>query len=210
MSCFQTSKFLKNSEVFSKEILMKAVERLNWECIETSNSVVITNIPDQKVPNEYVMKVEDSKVTYNSYYLSNGSNLIETLKETFHELNVEYARETILKEFKSVGFSLKKDYDFVPNEIQVDQFYMIAYSTNKNENLKRSEIRFTILNDGTILSDTNYLPDDIHKLANQAMLKLEEDLGNTRREEDITNRKVPLKYQNKIKSLSKNKLTINN
>ena len=62
------------------------------------------------------MKISNGKVTYNSYYLKNGKELIKHLQSEFYILNVEYAKKTILTEFESQGFSLKKDYDFVANE----------------------------------------------------------------------------------------------
>jgi len=209
MSCFETSKFLKNPQVFSKEILIKAAQRLNWEYKVTQNEVAITKIPNQNVRGEYAMKIQGSKVIYNSYYLKNGEQLVDELKEVFYKLNVEYARSSILSEFKNVGFSLKKDYDFEPNQTEVDRFYMVGYSKNSKEKEKRTEIKFTILNDGTVVSDTNYLPDDMHKLANEAMQKLEEKLGNKRYDKDIIQKQVPLKYQKKVEVLS-NKIIAKN
>ena len=44
MSCFETSKFLKNPHVFSKDVLIKAAQRLNWEYQVTGNEVAITKI----------------------------------------------------------------------------------------------------------------------------------------------------------------------
>jgi len=209
MSCFETSKFLKNPQVFSKEVLIKAAQRLNWEYKVTQNEVAITKIPNQNVRGEYAMKIQGSKVIYNSYYLKNGEQLVDELKEVFYKLNVEYARSSILSEFKNVGFSLKKDYDFEPNQTEVDRFYMVGYSKNSKEKEKRTEIKFTILNDGTVVSDTNYLPDDIHKLADEAMRKLEDKLGNKRDDKDIVQKQVPIKYQKKVEVLS-NKIIAKN
>lgn len=202
MSCFETSKFLKNPQVFSKEVLVKAAKRLNWEYKVTQDEVAITKIPNQNIHGEYAMKIKGSQVIYNSYYLKNGEQLVDELKEVFYKLNVEYARSSILSEFKNVGFSLKKDYDFEPNQTEVDRFFMVGYSKNSKEKDKRTEIKFTILNDGTVVSDTNYLPVDMHKLADEAMRKLEEKLGNERNENDIVQKKVPLKYQKKVEVLS--------
>lgn len=210
MSCFETSKFLKNPQVFSKEVLVKAAQRLNWEYKVSQNEVAITKIPNQEVHGEFAMKVKGSQVIYNSYYLKNGEQLVDELKDVFYKLNVEYARDSILYEFKNVGFSLKKDYDFEPNQIEVERFFMVGYSKNSKENEKRTEIKFTILNDGTIVSDTNYLPDDMHKLADEAMRKLEEKLGYKRNERDIVKKSIPVKYQNKINVTSANKIIAKN
>ena len=97
-------------------------------------------------------------------------------------MNVEYAKETILGEFERVGFSFKRDYDFVPNEQEVDRFFMVGYSKIENEDEKRTEIQFTILNDGAVISDSNYIPEDIHKLADEAMEKIDGAFGTNRRE----------------------------
>lgn len=210
MSCFETSKFLKNPQVFSKDVLVKAAQRLNWEYKVTKDEVAITKIPNHDVHGEYAMKVKGSQVIYNSYYLKTGEQLVDELKEVFYKLNVEYARDSILSEFKNVGFSLKKDYDFEPNQIEVDRFFMVGYSKNSKENEKRTEIKFTILNDGTVVSDTNYLPDDMHKLADEAMRKLEEKLGNKRNERDIVKKSIPVKYQLKVNVTSANKIIAKN
>jgi hypothetical protein len=209
MSCFETSKFLKNPKVFSKDVLIKAAQRLNWGYKVTHDEVAITSIPNKKLHGEYAMKVKGSKVIYNSYYLKNGEELIDELKNVFYKLNVEYSRNSILTEFNKVGFSLKKDYDFEPNELEVDRFYMVGYSKNIREKEKRTEIKFTILNDGAIISDTNYLPDDLHKFADEAMSQIEKKLGNERRDKDTIQRQVPLKYQKKIE-ISSNKIKAKN
>ena len=66
-----------------------------------NNEVAITKIPNQDVRGEYAMKIQGSKVIYNSYYLKNGEQLVDELKEVFYKLNVEYARTSILSEFKT-------------------------------------------------------------------------------------------------------------
>ena len=47
----------------------------------------------EKVYGEYVLKVSGSTVTYNSYYLSNGGQLVAELQSVFFPLNVEYAKK---------------------------------------------------------------------------------------------------------------------
>ena len=101
MSCFETSKFLKNPQVFSKDILIKAAERLNWEYKVTENEVSITKIPNQNVRGEYAMKITGSKVIYNSYYLKDGKQLVDELQGVFYKLNIEYAKKSILTEFEN-------------------------------------------------------------------------------------------------------------
>jgi hypothetical protein len=206
MSCFETSKFLKNPKVFSKDLLVKAAQKLNWEYKTIHDEVAITKIPNQNVHGEYAMKVKGSQIIYNSYYLKNGEQLVDELKEVFYKLNVEYARNSILSEFEKVGFSLKKDYDFLPNQSEADRFFMVGYSRNQNEKEKRTEIMFTILIDGSVITDTNYLPDDLHKLSDEAMHKLEQNLGHNRNDIDIIQKPVPLKYQNKVEKTVENKI----
>lgn len=211
MSCFETSKFLKNPQVFSREVLIKAAEKLNWEYKVKANEVEITKIPNQNVHGEYAMKVKGSQVIYNSYYLKNGEQLVDELKEVFYKLNVEYALETIIEEFKSKGFSLKKNYDFAPTSQELHKFSMIGYSKDKNETEKKAEIKFTILFDGTVVSDSNYIPSDLHELADKAMESIENKFGHKRREGiEITRKEVPLKYKNKSYCTVNNKIKAKN
>ena len=211
MSCFETSKFLKNPEVFSKDILEKAAQKLNWGYTTTQNEVTITSIPGKNLYGEYAMKVKGSRVIYNSYYLKNGKSLIDELKEVFYKLNVEYARETILTEFKSKGFTLKKNYEFTPNHEEVDCFYLVGYSKDKNETEKKAVLKFTILKDGTVVSDSDYIPADLHELADRAMESIEEKFGHKRREGiEITRKTVPAKYKNKSYCTVNNKIKAKN
>ncbi len=199
MSCFESSKFLKNPQVFSKDILVKAVKQLGWEYKLDRDVLTITKIPNQHVYGEYAIRVDANNiVTYNSYYLKDGNKLIDNMKHVFYELNVEYAYETVLNEFRSRGFTLKKNYDFVRNDKEVYSFSMIGYSKDKDETEKKTEIKFKILSDGTIISDSNYIPKDLHELADAAMAEIEEKFGNRRREGiEIIRKVVPAKYKNK-------------
>jgi hypothetical protein len=130
--------------------------------------------------------------------MKNAREFVSELQEVFFELNVCYAKETILKEFEAVGFTFKRDYDFVATEEQVEQFYMVGISRIENEDEKRVEIKFTIINDGTVITDSNYIPEDIHKLADEAMLKIDGAFGSQRREGiEIIRKEVPEKYKTK-------------
>ncbi len=198
MSCFESSKFLKNPQVFSKEVLIKALQRLNWEYIVTQNEVTITKIPNQNVYGEYAMKVKADQVIYNSYYLKNSKELVDELADVFYKLNVEYAYETVLNEFRNRGFTLKKHYDFVPNAEKVYSFSMIGRTKDMKETDKKTEIKFTILYDGTVISDSNYIPKDLHDLADEAMESIEEKFGYQRREGiEIIRKEIPQKYKHK-------------
>ena len=114
--------------------------------------------------------------------MKNAKEFVAELQGVFFKLNVVYAKETILKEFEGVGFTFKRDYDFVANNEEVERFYMVGVSKIENEDEKRTEIQFTILNDGTVVTDSNYIPEDIHKLADEAMLKIDSAFGTQRRE----------------------------
>jgi len=212
MSCFETSTFLKNPQVFKTEIFIQAVKKFNWEYeIKGENEIIVTNIPGAQLHGEYAMKISNGKVTYNSYYLKNGKELIKDLQSKFYILNVEYAKKTILTEFESQGFSLKKDYDFVANEEIKEKFFMVGYSKLENEDEKRTEIEFSILKDGTIVSDSNYIPYDVHELADKAMEGIEKAFGNTRREGiEIKRKEIPVRYKNKSYCSVSNKIIAKN
>lgn len=212
MSCFETSTFLKNPGVFNSKIFIQAAEKLNWEYeIKNDDEVVVTNIPGTNLYGEYAIKIIHGEVSYNSYYLKNGKELVKELQSEFFTLNVEYAKKTILTEFEKVGFSLKKDYDFEPNDEVRDRFFMIGYSKLEEESEKRAEIEFSILNDGTIVSDSNYIPFDVHELADKAMEEIEKSFGHQRREGiDIKRKEIPLKYKNKSYCTAKNKIIAKN
>jgi hypothetical protein len=82
--------------------------------------------------------------------MKNAKEFVSELQQQFFKLNIVYAKETILKEFESAGFSFKRDFDFVATKEEVDRFYMVGYSKMENEEENKTEIQFTILNDGTV------------------------------------------------------------
>ena len=51
----------------------------------------------------------------------------------------------------------------------------------QNEKEKRYEIKFSILNDGTVVTDSNYLPDDVNEMAHAAMDDIQEAFGRERK-----------------------------
>ena len=208
MSCFESSTFLKNPLVMNQEVLKKACDELGWKyLIQNGELLVVDAKQKQNVRGEYVLKVSGNTVSYNNYYMKNGKELVSELQEHFCKFNVLYAKESILKEFERVGFTLKKDYDFVPNSEISDQFFMVGYSMLEKETEKRSEIKFSILIDGTIVTDSNYIPEDIHKLADEAFSKLDEAFGNKRREGiEIKRKVIPEKYRNKSYCSVNNKI----
>ena len=199
MSCFESSKFLKNPQVMNQEVLIKACNELGWKYEIRQNELIVLNANQKEdLRGEYLLKVKGDTVSYNSYYMKNAKEFVAELQGVFFKLNVVYAKETILKEFEGVGFTFKRDYDFVANNEEVERFYMVGVSKIENEDEKRTEIQFTILNDGTVVTDSNYIPEDIHKLADEAMLKIDSAFGTQRREGiEIKRKEVPERYKTK-------------
>lgn len=212
MSCFESSKFLRNPQVMNQEVLVRACDKLGWKYEIINQELVVLNANQKEnLKGEYLLKVKGDIVTYNSYYIKNAKEFVLELQETFFELNVNYAKETILKEFESAGFTFKRDYDFVANSEEVERFYMVGYSKIENEDEKRTEIQFTILMDGTVVTDSNYIPEDIHKLADEAMEKIDSAFGTSRREGiEIKRKEVPEKYKNKSYCTVNNKIIAKN
>lgn len=212
MSCFESSKFLRNPQVMNQEVLVRACDKLGWKYEIKNHELVVLNANQKEnLKGEYLLKVKGDIVTYNSYYIKNAKEFVLELQETFFELNVNYAKETILKEFESAGFTFKRDYDFVANSEEVERFYMVGYSKIENEDEKRTEIQFTILMDGTVVTDSNYIPEDIHKLADEAMAKIDNAFGTSRREGiEIKRKEVPEKYKTKSYCTVNNKIIAKN
>ena len=212
MSCFESSTFLKNPNVMNQEILKQACEKLGWKYevkIENNKQSLYIFDVNQKtnLHGEFALKVVDNVVQYNSYYMNNGQELVHELESQFYELNVHYAKETILKEFKAAGFKYMPDVKFTPNATEKFRFKMVAHSKMSSETEKRTEILFTIKADGTIVSDSNYIPEDIHKLADKAMESIDKAFG-TKREEGthIKRKEIPAKYKNNAYCKAGNKI----
>jgi hypothetical protein len=212
MSCFESSTFLKSPKVMNQNLLKKACDKLGWEYeIKQDELVVLSTNSNVNLHGEYALKVIGNQVTYNNYYMKNGKALIAALENQFYELNIEYARTTIIESFENNGFNFKKNYDFVPSTEEVESFFMVGYTKNKKETEKRTEIKFTILKDGTIVSDSNYIPEDIHKLADEAMEEIDAAFGTQRREDfEIKRKEIPAKYKHKAYCNAKNKIITKN
>ena len=203
MSCFESSTFLKNSAIMNMEYLKKACQQLGWqfEIKQEGNkqALYITTAGNQSnLHGEYALKVVDNEVTYNSYYLKNGKQLVKELEQEFYGLNVQYAKQAVLTEFESMGFKYLPEIEFVPDENVRDCFKMVAHSRITEETEKRVEIEFKIMFDGTVVTDSNYIPEDVHKLADKAMEAVDRAFGTQRKEgEQIKRKEIPAKYRNK-------------
>lgn len=163
------------------EALKRACDTLGWKYIQKGEDLLVTDLGGkEQLYGEYALKVSGGTVTYNSYYLSNGKELVEELKNVFFPLNVEYARDSVIRSFSANGFTYKKDYRFRPTEEVADHFRMVGYTELPGEEEKRYEVAFSILRDGTVITDSNYLPDDVNDKAHKSMDKLQELFGRER------------------------------
>jgi hypothetical protein len=186
----------------NQDCLIEACRKLNWKFILKDDVLLINDIgTHQHFSGEYAIKVEKNSVTYNSYYLGNAQEHVKKLQDTYNELYVEYSKVTIVNEFKKKGFTFKSNDKFVATEQEKVSFYMVGRSKEKNETEPVGEIKFTILVDGTVISDSNYLPDDVNKLAHVAMDGIDSNFSSKR---VMTKKEIPLKYKermNKVQQL---------
>ena len=181
MSRFESSRFIKDPKVMNPEALKRACDTLGWKYTVKGEDLLVTDLGgNEKLYGEYALKVSGGIVTYNSYYLKNGKELVDELKSVFFPLNVEYARDSVIRSFSANGFTYKKDYRFRPTEEVADHFSMVGYTDNPSEEEKRYAVAFSILRDGTVITDSNYLPDDINDKVHKSMDKLQELFGRER------------------------------
>ena len=181
MSRFESSKFIKDPKVMNTDALKRACDALGWKYTIKGEDLLVTDLGGkEKLYGEFALKVSEGSVTYNSYYLKNGKELVEELKSVFFPLNVEYARDSVIRSFSANGFIYKKDYKFRPTEEVADHFSMVGYTELSGEEEKRFEVAFSILRDGTVITDSDYLPDDVNDKAHQSMDKLQELFGRER------------------------------
>ena len=196
MSRFETSKFVRDNSVMQQNCLIEACKQLNWKYIPKNGDLLITDIGiSQQFYGEFAIKVHGNQVTYNTYYLGNTKEYVEKLQTLYNELNVEYSKNMIIREFKAKGFSYKSNDKFVANNAEKVSFYMIGRSNDKTESEPVGQIKFTILFDGTVVSDSNYLPDDVNKRAHAAMDEVDMNFSSKR---IMTKKEIPMKYRDRI------------
>lgn len=197
MSRFESSTFVRNANAMSKDILIDACKELGWSYKICDEAVFVTDLGiDQKFYGEFAIKVENNTVTYNTYYLGNTSEYVNLLKERYASLNVEYSKKSVIEAFKSKGFTFKSVSDFVAHDEIAYKFIMVGRSKDKNETEPIGEVTFSILRDGTVISDSNYLPDDVNKRAHAAMDFID---GNFQSKRIMVKKDIPLKYRSKVK-----------
>ncbi len=199
MSRFESSRFIRNSNVMNAEVLKSACDSLKWEYTIKDNILTISDANQtQNMYGEYILQLNltTNQVSYNTYYTPDAKTKVEELQNAFYKLNAEYARKSLIQSFKNKGFTYLSNDKFHPTEEEVYSFFMVGRSKDKTENEPVATIKFTILKDGTIVTDSDYLPNDVNEKAHDAMDELETLLGNKR---VMTKKEVPLKYQHKMK-----------
>lgn len=207
MSCFETSTFVKNPYLMNQEVLALACDKLGWKYTKSANELTIYHLNgNERLGGEFAMKIVGNKVTYNTYFLKNAKSKINELQSVFNELNVKYAEESIIREFREQGWSFKSNDKFKANAEEKVGFYMVGRSKLSQETEKVAQIKFTILKDGSVKTDSDYIPRDIHELADKAMLELENKMGSKRK---IIGKEIPLKYRHKTFCENKKTISVN-
>jgi hypothetical protein len=204
MSRFESSRFARNSNVMNAEILKSACDTLGWKYNINGNLLTISDVNQkQNMYGEYVLQlnVTTNQVSYNTYYTPDAAKKVAELQTAFYKLNAEYARKSLIQSFKRKGFTYLSNDKFNSTVEEVYSFYMVGRSKDKNEDEPVAQIKFIILKDGTIVTDSDYLPNDVNERAHDAMDELEILLGNER---VMTKKEVPSKYLHKLKPRSKN------
>ncbi|MFC2349845.1 MAG: hypothetical protein ACFNL7_04340 [Capnocytophaga granulosa] len=197
MSRFETSKFVRNSAIMNQDCLTEACQKLNWKYTQKNDELLITDIGvKQSFYGEFAIKVKGNEVTYNTYYLGNAREYVQKLQDVYNELNVEYSKRMVINEFKKKGFTFKSNEKFTANQEEKVSFFMVGRSKDKNETEPIGQIKFTILFDGTVISDSNYLPEDVNERAHAAMDGIDMNFSSKR---VMTKKEIPLKYRDRVK-----------
>ena len=139
--------------------------------------------------------------------MPNAPKKVKELQDKFYLINAEYARKSLIQEFKKKGFTYKTNDRFVPTSETLYSFFMVGRSKDKSEDEPVAQIKFDIFKDGTIVTDSDYLPNDVNERAHDAMDVLEQLMGNKR---VMTKKEVPSKYLHKMKPRRVNTQNINN
>ena len=199
MSRFESSRFARNANVMNADILKSACDALGWSYTLNEDILTISDAKQQgSMYGEYVLQLNLSTnlVSYNTYYTPDAKEKVEELQNAFNLLNVEYARKSLIQSFKKKGFTFLSDDKFHRTDEIIDSFFMVGRSQDKTETEPVAKIKFSILKDGTIVTDSDYLPNDVNERAHAAMDELEVLLGNKR---VMTKKDIPSKYLHRMK-----------
>ena len=193
------------------DVLKSACKSLGWTYKLNGNELLVVDaLQKASLYGEFALKLnlKTNEVTYNTYYMPNAVQKVEELQNQFYALNAAYAKKSLVQEFKKKGFTYKSNDHFSPTTEEVYGFFMVGRSKDKNEDEPIAQIKFTILKDGTIVTDSDYLPNDVNEKAHEAMDVLENLIGNKRIMTKKTN--IPAKYLAKMKprrvSVQQNKI----
>ena len=209
MSRFESSRFVRNPQVMHVDVLKSACDTLGCVYTIQNNTLIVSDAKQQsQLYGEFALKLNltTNEVTYNTFYMPNAKEKVEELQNQFNALNAAYAKNSLVQEFKKKGFTYKSNDHFTPTTEEVYSFFMVGRSKDKNEDEPVAQIKFTILKDGTIVTDSDYLPNDVNERAHDAMDVLEKLLGNKRVMTKKNN--IPAKYLAKMKPRRINTQTI--
>ena len=200
MSCFEQSTFLQNVGIVDQQLLIQACAALQWRT-ETLGKELRVFPPENLMTyfqGEPALRVRGNTIIWNSYFQKDGAQKADALRlaymQAYHAMRVQYALEAIVTSFHKIGFSRLEDFQFQPNDQEKHRFFMKGRSKLQGETEPTATIQFTILADGTVRTSSDYIPEDVHVLADQAMAMLEEAFGNPR---SIQPKDIPAKYRNK-------------
>lgn len=199
MSRFESSRFVRNNNIMNKDVLISACNALGWTYKLDGDVLTVSDVKQQTtLYGEFALRLNTrtNEVVYNTFYLPNASQKVQELQEQFYRINAEYARKSLIQEFKKKGFTYKTNDRFTPTTETLYSFFMIGRSKDKNEDEPVAQIKFDIMHDGTIVTDSDYLPNDVNERAHDAMDVLEQLMGNKR---VMTKKPVPSKYLKKMK-----------
>lgn len=202
MSRFESSRFVRNNNIMNKDVLISACNALGWTYKLDGDVLTVSDVKQQAtLYGEFALRLNTrtNEVVYNTFYLPNASQKVQELQEQFYRINAEYARKSLIQEFKKKGFTYKTNDRFTPTTETLYSFFMIGRSKDKNEDEPVAQIKFDIMHDGTIVTDSDYLPNDVNERAHDAMDVLEQLMGNKR---VMTKKPVPSKYLKKMKPSS--------
>lgn len=199
MSRFESSRFVRNNNIMNKDVLISACNALGWTYKLDGDVLTVSDVKQQAtLYGEFALRLNTrtNEVVYNTFYLPNASQKVQELQEQFYRINAEYARKSLIQEFKKKGFTYKTNDRFTPTTETLYSFFMIGRSKDKNEDEPVAQIKFDIMHDGTIVTNSDYLPNDVNERAHDAMDVLEQLMGNKR---VMTKKPVPSKYLKKMK-----------
>lgn len=199
MSRFESSRFVRNNNIMNVEVLKSACDSLGWTYNLKGDILTVSDVKQKgTLYGEFALRlnVKTNEVVYNTYYLPDAPQKVKDLQNQFYLINAEYARKSLIQEFKKKGFTYKTNDRFVPTSETLYSFFMVGRSKDKSEEEPVAQIRFDILKDGTIVTDSDYLPNDVNERAHDAMDVLEKLMGNKR---VMTKKEVPSKYLHKMK-----------